>query len=185
MDDCGIIRLLWSRTEQGLEQLACRFGHRLYATAMHILGEPRDAEETVNDTYLAVWNAIPPQKPDPLSAFVYKVGRNLALKRLRANTAQKRQGDYGLSLEELEDCIPASALDEQVEARALGRAIGRFLDGCGKEDRRIFLRRYWFGDGVNQIAAELGMKPNTVTARLSRMRSRLRIHLTKEGYDHE
>lgn len=185
MEDQGIIRLLWDRAEEALEHLARRFGRRLYTTAMHILGEPRDAEETVNDTYLAVWNAIPPQKPNPLAAFVYKIGRNLALKRLRTNTALRRRGDYELSLEELEGCIPAPALAEQVEARELGRSIGRFLDGCSGEDRRIFLRRYWFGDGIKEIAADLRMKPNTVTVRLSRMRSKLREHLKQEGYDHE
>ncbi len=185
MEDQGIIGLLWSRTEKALEHLARRFGRRLYATAMHILSEHRDAEETVNDTYLAVWNAIPPQKPDPLAAFVYKIGRNLALKRLRTNTAIKRRGDYELSLEELEGCIPAPALAEQVEARELGRAIGRFLDGCSGEERRIFLRRYWFGDSIKDIAGDLGMKPNTVTVRLSRIREKLREHLRQEGYDHE
>ncbi len=185
MDDKGIIRLLWDRAEQALVQLAQRFGHRLYTTAIHILGEPRDAEETVSDTYLAIWNAIPPRNPDPLAAFVYKTGRNLALKRLRTNTAMKRQGDYDLSLTELESCIPAPALEEQVEARELGRAIGRFLDGCNPPERRIFLRRYWFGDSVKDIATDLGLKPNTVTVRLGRLRSKLHTHLIREGYRHE
>ena len=101
MSDQTIIRLLFARAEQALELLAHRFGARLLQTASNILSNLQDAEECVNDTYYAVWNAIPPREPDPLSGFVYKTGRNLALKRLRDNTAGKRDSRYDLSLEEL------------------------------------------------------------------------------------
>ena len=90
MDDKHIIDLLWARAESAIDELIRRFGARLYRTAMNILGSPRDAEECVNDSYLAVWNAIPPRRPDPLDGFVYRVGRNTALKRLRSDSALKR-----------------------------------------------------------------------------------------------
>lgn len=182
MTDERILKLLWQRSEDAIRALAARFGQRLHATAMHILGSRRDAEESVSDTYLAVWNAVPPKKPDPLSGFVYKTGRNLALKKYRDTTAQKRDGSYDLSLEELEGCIPARALDEMVEARALGADIDRFLGTVSRENRTIFLRRYWFGDSVKEIAGALGLSENTVSARLSRTRSALRKYLIKEGY---
>lgn len=148
MNDNKIMALLWSRSEEAIPALAKRFGQRLQRTARNILGSIRDAEESVSDTYLALWNAIPPQKPDPLPPFVYQTGRNQALKKLRGRSAQKRSGNYDLSLEELEECIPGPALEETVAARELGSAIDRFLDLQSPLTRAVFLRRYWFGDSV-------------------------------------
>ena len=182
MEDQKIIKLLFARSETAITALAKRFGQRLHQTAMNILGSLRDAEESVNDTYFAIWNAIPPAKPNPLAGFVYKTGRNTALNRLRSNLAQKRNGTYDLSLEELEGCIPGSALEEQVEARELGRIIDAYLDTLSSDNRNIFLRRYWFGDSVKDIAKAFALSQNTVSVRLSRMRSGLKDHLIKEGY---
>ncbi len=184
MDDKQIIALLWNRAEAAIEALRRRFGGRLQSLALHILGDPRDAEETVSDTYLAVWNAIPPNRPDPLAGYVCKIGRNLALKRLRYQTAEKRFSGYDLSLEELAGCIPAPALEERADARALGRSISRFLMVQSQENRVLFLRRYWFGDSVAELAAALGMRENAIHVRLSRLRGKLRDYLIKEGYDH-
>ena len=182
MEHREIVGLLLARSEEAIAALAAHFGAQLYAIARNILGTEQDAEETVSDTYLAVWNAVPPREPDPLAPFVYRVGRNLALKRLRRETAQKRCTAYVRSLEELEWCIPSRALEEAVDARDLGRAIDRFLSSLPRETRAIFLRRYWFGDSVRSIARDLGLRENTVTVRLTRTRQRLRTYLQKEGY---
>lgn len=182
MNDHQIIGLLFDRAEEAISALAEKFGRRLRSLALNILGSIRDAEETVNDTYLAVWNAIPPSHPDPLAGFVYKTGRNQALKRLRRDTAKKRNDSYDLSLEELAGCIPGPALEETVEARELGLAIDHFLAGQSRENRVLFLRRYWFGDPVRDIARDLGMKENAVSVRLSRVRGQLKDYLIKEGY---
>lgn len=182
MDDSKIIQLLWNRAESAIEALSVKFGRRLRSLALNILGSIRDAEESVNDTYLAVWNAIPPQRPDPLAGFVYKTGRNLALNKLRLRTARKRNGTYDLSLEELAGCIPGQALDETVEARELGRAIDHFLAGLPRDSRNIFLRRYWFGDSSKEIAKSFGMTENAVNVRLSRIRNQLKDYLHEEGY---
>lgn len=182
MEDQKIIKLLFERSEAAVSALAKRFGRRLHQTAMNILGSFRDAEESVNDTYFAIWNAIPPAKPHPLAGFVYKTGRNTALNRLRANLAQKRNGSYDLSLDELAGAIPGSALEEHVEARELGRAIDAFLDTLNYDNRNIFLRRYWFGDSVKDIAKAFSLTQNAVSVRLSRMRTGLKDHLIKEGY---
>lgn len=184
MEDKKIIELLWIRAECAIEAIAKRFGSRLWHLAMNILNSARDAEESVSDTYLAVWNAIPPNRPNPLSAFIYKIGRNTALKKLRARSAQHRCSDYDASLDELAGCIPAPALDELVTARMLGRAIDAFLDTRSKESRIIFLRRYWFGDSVKEIAHSLGMQENAVSVQLHRTREQLRAYLSKEGLFH-
>lgn len=178
MEDDGILSLLWQRAEAAIDALAQRFGRRLHSTAMNLLSDPQDAEECVNDTYLAVWNAIPPRRPDPLAPFVYRVGRNIALNRLRSNTTQKR-GGYELSLEELSGCISAP---DYWDSRELGKAMDAFLDTIAPLDRAIFLRRYWFGDPVKSIAADLELTENAVSLRLHRTRERLRTYLIKEGY---
>lgn len=181
MEDKKIVGLLFARAESAIDALANRFGKRLYRTAMNILGIHEDAEETVSDTYLAVWNAIPPKKPDPLAGFVYKTGRNQALDRLRKETAQKR-GGYDVSLDELAGCLGGASLEDEIDARLLGRAIDRFLDTIPLSSRILFLRRYWFGDSVKQIASDLGMTANAVSVQLSRTRDKLRVYLTKEGF---
>lgn len=176
-----ITQLLWHRSETALSELAREFGQRLYQTAMNILGIREDAEESVNDTYLALWNAIPPKKPEPLAPFVYRTGRNIALNHLRHRSAQKRSG-YEVSLDELAGCIAGPDLWEMLDARALGRAIDTFLDTLTTENRVIFLRRYWFGDSVKSIAASFAMTESAVSVRLSRTREKLKIYLTEEGF---
>ncbi len=182
MDDRQILHLLFIRAEAAIEAMASSYGKGLYGMAMHILASSRDAEECVNDTYLALWNSIPPQKPDPLCAYAYRTGRYIALKRLRSNTALQRNSAYDLSLDELADCIPAGDLWDRMEAKELGQLMNRFLDSQPKENRILFLRRYWFGDSVKDIARCLGLKEGTVSVRLSRIRANLKNFLNQEGY---
>lgn len=182
MEDRQLMRLIWHWAERSLEILAKKFGPRLYRTARNILDRHEDAEESVNDTYLAVWNAIPPKEPDSLAGFVYKTGRNIALNHLRAGDAQKRCSRYDISLQELEGCIAGPDLLEQVTARELGRAIDAFLDTVSPQSRILFLRRYWFGDSVKGIAKAFLMTESAVSVRLSRTREALKAYLIKEGF---
>ena len=182
MDDKKILKLLLERAESAIDALAGRYGKRLMSIARNILGVHQDAEEAVNDTYLAVWNTVPPKTPDPLSGYVYKTGRNISLDKLKYNTAEKRDGRYDISIDELANCIPGPALEETVEARELGLAINRFLGTVNADNRALFLRRYWFGDSVQEIAKDLGLKENAASVRLGRIRMQLREHLIKEGY---
>ena len=137
MDDKKILRLLWKRAEAAISALAEVYGKGLHRLAMNILHSHRDAEETVNDTYLAIWHAIPPAKPDPLSAYVYRTGRNTALKRLRENTALKRCSQYDASLDELSSFLSGNTLEEAYDAILLGQCIDRFLDTLNRQNRRI------------------------------------------------
>lgn len=182
MDDSRIIALLWARAESAIDALSAKFGRRLHRTAMNILGDARDAEEAVNDTYLAIWNTIPPARPDPLCAYIYKTGRNIALKLLRSRNAQKRQCDYALSLDELAEVLPAGTLEEQLDARALGGAIDAFLDTLPEKDRALFVRRYWFGDSVSALAFAQGSTAGALSVRLYRLRQKLKDYLCKEGF---
>ncbi len=180
MKDKEILSLLWQRSEQAISALANRFGNGLQTLAMNILGNPADAEEAVNDTYLALWNAIPPQRPDPLAPYVYRTGRNQALKKLRSLTAQKRDGRYDLCLEELAEILPGGTVEELLDAKTLGAAINSFLARQNKENRVLFVRRYWFGDSVAVLAKSTHLSAGIISTRLSRMRTALRTHLEKE-----
>lgn len=182
MDDRQIIHMLWQRLEQAIEALAQKYGSRLQRTAVNILEDPQDAEEAVNDTYLALWNAIPPARPEPLAPYVFRVGRNTALKLLRSRSAQKRNSRYDLSLDELAQCIPDRLSEETLDARALGQTIDRFLETVPKEGRRLFIRRYWFGDSVRDLSEQLMLSESAVTLRLHRLRNQLKLYLIKEGF---
>lgn len=181
MEDSQIISLLWDRAEAAIEALRAKFGKRVYATAVNILDDRRDAEEAESDTYLAVWNAVPPAHPEPLCAFVYRIGRNAALYILRRRSAQKRSS-YEVCLDELAQTLEGSSMEEQLDARQLGRAIDRFLDTLSKENRVLFLRRYWFGDDIPTLAQDTGMRQGTVSVRLHRIRAQLKDYLIKEGF---
>lgn len=182
MEDAKIIRLLFARADSAVEALARKFGGRLMATARNILGSREDAEEAVSDTYFAVWNAIPPTIPDSLPGYVYGVGRNLALKKWRDASAAKRQCAYDLSLEELAGAIPGAALEDAIDARLLGRTIDAFLATLSRENRGLFLRRYWFGDTVAEAGRAFGLKETAAGVRLHRIREKLRQYLIQEGY---
>lgn len=181
MEDRQIVALLLQRSEDALHALAEKFGQRLTSLARNILDDEEDARECVNDTYLALWNAIPPEEPDPLSAYVFRVCKNAAISRLRRKNAAKR-GEHALSLEELAECIGRDTLESALDARELGRAIDRFLCTLSKENRVLFLRRHWFGDSVQAIAKDRGMTESAVSVRLNRTRSKLKDYLIKEGF---
>jgi RNA polymerase sigma-70 factor (ECF subfamily) len=181
MEDSQIVELYWQRNESAIDHTQNKYGSYLAKIAYNILNDREDSDESVNDTYLAIWNVIPPKRPEPLAPFVYRTGRNIALNRLRANTALKRSA-YEMSLDELSGCIAGPDLWETVDARELGRQINAFLATISRENRVIFLRRYWFGDSVKDIAADLQLAENTVSVRLSRLRDKLRSYLSQEGF---
>ena len=182
MDDTKIIALLWERAESAIDALRAKYGTTLHRISTNILGDPQDAEEAENDTYLAVWNAIPPANPAPLPPFIYKLGKNTALKHLRSRSAQKRDSSYNLSLDELSDIIPGNTLEDDLDARVLGHTINRFLGTLNLTSRQLFVRRYWFGDDISVLAKDFGMTVNTVCVKLHRIRSKLKDYLYKEGF---
>lgn len=182
MEDRAIIALFFARSEQAIRELDGKYGSTCHRLSNQILNDRRDAEECVNDAYLGMWNSIPPVRPDPLLAYLCRVVRNLSLKCLERRRAAKRNSAYEAALEELEECIPApGAVEEQVEARELARLIESFLDGRSREDRAIFLGRYWFADPYGEIARRTGLSEKNVSVRLTRLRKQLREYLEQRG----
>ena len=182
MTDTEIINLFFERSEQAITELAQKHGSAVARVARNILGNEQDTEECVNDTYLGTWNAIPPHKPSPLRTFVCKIARNLATMKYHSNTAEKRNSQYDLALDELEECLSDNdSVEEAYEAKELREAINRFMATLNYSDRFIFVRRYWYSDPVKDIAKMADSTTNSVTVRLFRIREKLRLYLEKEG----
>ena len=183
MEDSKIIRLFFERSEQAIQELDRKYGPAVKKTAANILNDRLDAEECVSDTYLRVWNNIPPHTPDPLISYVCRIARNLAVNRYHANRAEKRSGNYGLVLDEMEECIPSGVnVETDYEAKELSAAINRFLSTLNPEDRFLFVRRYWYADSVTDLAAATRTSTNRISVRLFRLREKLKITLVKEGF---
>ncbi len=183
MEDREIISLFFERSEQAIEELDRKYGAAIKKTSANILSDRLDVEECVNDTYLRTWNSIPPQTPNPLVSYVCKIARNLALDRYHANKAEKRNGTYDLVLDEMEECIPSNiSLETEYDAKELTVAINRFISALNREDRYLFIRRYWYGDSVEDLAAEGKGSANRISVRLFRIRERLKKSLMKEGF---
>lgn len=183
MNDSTIIELLWNRDEQAISELKCKYEKLCFRVAGNILSRYEDAEECVNASYYAVWDTIPPQRPKGLGTYLCRLLKNIAISRVRYNTADKRSSDFAVSLEEMEQCIPdASGVEESVSASMLGEEISRFLRTQPKKYRMIFVRRYWYSDSLAEIAELYEMNENTVATYLFRTRKRLGEFLKREGY---
>ena len=183
LEDSRIIGLFLERSERAIEELDQKYGPSVKKTVGNILSDRLDAEECVNDTYLRVWNSIPPHCPDSLAGYVCRIARNLAVNRYHADRAKKRDGRYDLVLDELEECIPSGAnVETELEAKELTAAIDRFLAALEREDRFLFVRRYWYADSVTDLAALTKSRPGRISVRLFRIREKLRKKLKREGF---
>lgn len=182
MKDEAIIALFFARSEGAIRALDERYGKLCHRLSYNILNSRQDAEECVNDAYLAVWNAIPPARPEPLPAFLCKIVRNLSLTRYHADRAIKRGGGYKVALEELEECLAsAGTVEEDLAQRELTELLEGFLETLSPENRVILLRRYWFADSYGEIAARTGLTEKNVSVRLTRLRKGLRRYFEERG----
>ncbi|MDO5400729.1 MAG: sigma-70 family RNA polymerase sigma factor [Eubacteriales bacterium] len=184
MCDEEIIRLYLDRNELAISATSRQYGSYCTAIARNILGNREDAEECVNDTYLNNWNSIPPHRPAMLSTYLGKITRNLSFNRYRQSRAEKRGGgQMPLILSELDECVSGQTDVEQLyQQKALIAEIDRFLEGLEPGKRQLFVRRYWYAQGVRTIARDLGMTENNVSVQLSRMRQQLKSYLKERQW---
>ena len=183
MEDNAIIDLYFCRSEEAIAQTDRKYGRYCYSIAYNILTNREDAEESVSDTYLAAWKAMPPRRPSVLSTFLGKLTRNLSIDRWRAGNARKRGGgEIPLALHELEDCVSGGETPEEIlQARQLVSLYNQFLQTLPKVQRQVFLCRYWYLDSTAAIAAATGFSETKVRSMLLRIRKKLRACLQKEG----
>ena len=181
MEDVKILELYYQRNEQAIEETDQKYGRYCHYIAYQILTDDLTAEEVVNDTYLRVWNSVPPQYPYPLKPYVGTISRRISLDRVEYQNALKRGGGHLTAvLDELSECVSGDNedLDQTI---ALKEALNSFLRSLPPKRRNIFVRRYWYTSSVAEIAREYAMKESTVSMILLRTRKKLRTHLEKEG----
>lgn len=183
MEDSQIVALYWDRNEAAIDQTQRKYGKYLEKIAYNILCNREDADESVNDTYLAAWNSMPPQRPGVLSTYLGKLIRRISIDLFRKKTADKRNGgEYALSLEEMSQCAGKNTTDEQLELQLLADSIAAFLGTQDAETRRAFIGRYYYMDSVKDIARYCRISESKVKVLLYRTRQRLREHLGEEGF---
>lgn len=182
MTDPEIIALYWDREETAISATQSIYGSYCAAVARNILENPDDVEEVLNDTWLRVWNTIPPERPASLKLYLARIARNLSFDRFRTQTREKRGGgELPLALHELSECIPSRQRPEDALAeKELRDAINRFLHTLSRRDRRVFLLRYFYAESMDTIAVRCGIRPTLVRTILSRTRKKLKIFLVKE-----
>ncbi len=183
MEDKQIIDLFWQRSESAISAVSEKYGPYCSKIAGNILEIKEDVEECVNDTWLLVWQIIPPDRPVRLAAYLGKIVRNVSLNRVKYFSAEKRGfGQTNLVLSELEECVPAADnVEQEMDERILIQAIGRFLRSLPAGRRNIFIRRYWYMMSVKEIAKIYGMSESKTASLLFRKRKDLKVHLQKEG----
>ena len=182
MDDLEIIELYFCRDEKALTETARKYGNYCYTVAFSVLNSMEDSKETVNDTYLELWNTIPPERPTVLSAFIGKITRRLAIGRWRKNTAVKRGGgEFEATLDELSECISDNAnVEKIVEGKLIVSTINEFLKKLPDTERNVFICRYWYADSVKSVAKQFGFSESKVKSMLMRTRTKLKQKLAEE-----
>ena len=182
MTDEEIISLYFDRSEEAIAATQRKYDSYCRAIVGRILGSARDAEEIISDTWLKAWLSIPPNRPRDLKLYLAKIGRNLALNRLRDGRAAKRGEAADAVLEELTEVLGGSTTEELVDAKELQGAVNAFLGRLPRRDCDIFVRRCFYLETPDEIAGRYGLRTNTVNVSLHRTRKKLREYLHKEGY---
>lgn len=178
-----ILELYFRRDETTISETEVKYGAFCHKIARNILSTDPDAEECVNDTYLQAWNAIPPQRPDRLGVWLGRVVRNIAINLWNKNHRQKRYAGMTQLLDELEDCIPSpETVEHKIAEKELTEVINRWLASLTQNDRVLFMRRYWNGETIKELAKECGVTPGRLAKQMYQLRQKLRCILEQEGY---
>ena len=181
MDDNKIIELYFARNEQAIKETQDKYGKLIFSIANNILDSRSDSEECVNDTYLGVWNSIPPERPKNFVAYISKIIRNLSLKRLEYLSRDKRAKNLTVSLCELEDVLCDSDIKDGVSDGEISMLISNFLHTQSKEKRVIFIRRYYYFDSIEDISKKYSISQSKVKSILFHTRRKLKEYLIEEG----
>ena len=186
MEDTKIIELLFERSEDGIIELKKKYS-RLYRGVLGgILGDNGDVEECENDLLVAIWNSIPPNNPEHLSAYLCRIARNIGINRYKRESRQKRDGGIAVMLDELEECLPqidGNGYDNEstYDSEIISQVIERTLSELDAEARVLFVRRYIYAESVKRLAERFGLSERYIAVKLFRVRKKLKKELEKEG----
>lgn len=185
MDDSKIVSLYWNRNEQAITESEEKYGEYCYRIAFYILNEKNDADESVNDTWLAAWNSMPPHRPSVLKTFLGKLTRCISINKWNNNTAQKRGGGrIDEALSELAECLPANSCPEkEAETELLKDILSDFVRSLKPMERKLFMGKYWHLYSIEQLADAYGFTQSKVKSMLLRTRKKLKQRLTEEGFE--
>ena len=184
MNDAQIVELYWQRDESAITVTQEKYNTYLMKIARNILNDTGDSEESVNDTYLAAWNSMPPQKPVVLSTYLGKITRRISISLFRKRNADKRRdGEFALSFSEMEDVMEGNMEPQkEMEAQILGELLNKFLRSLKPDERRTFIGRYYYMDSLKEVAAYCGMSEGKAKTMLFRTRVKLKEYLREEGF---
>jgi len=183
MEDLKIIELYFERNEQAIKETDLKYGKLCHRIAYNILNDREDSKECVNDTYVGVWNAIPPTRPNNFTAFICRIARNLSLKRLEFIKREKRSADVLLSFEELAAVLPDERYAPNISDEDVGRVISEFLRDQKEDAKNVFVRKYYFFDSISEIAKRYSFTESKVKNMLFNTRNKLKDYLIKEGIE--
>ena len=184
MEDEKIIELFWDRSESAIRETEEKYGGYMRTTAGNILQDEEDRNECINDALLAVWNSIPPARPNMLRTYLGKIVRNIAISRWRMLSAEKRgAGRVALALDELAELSDLGETSERiVESIAVSDILNSFLRTLNKTERVVFIKRYWLFMTDKEIAGAMGLSESNIKVILYRTRCELKRLLLKEGF---
>lgn len=180
IEDSEIVKLFADRDDEAIAMVKEKYGGVCRSVALSMLRSSEDAEECVNDVYVILWNKIPPA-PDNLKAYICRITKNICLKRLEYNSAEKRNGRSKVSLSELEDSLGNVDFAAEEDNNEIGEAISAFLRSQSPDVRNVFMRRYWLMESVKEIAARFSFSESKVKSMLFHTRNKLKKYLKKEG----
>ncbi|MBQ7365434.1 MAG: sigma-70 family RNA polymerase sigma factor [Clostridia bacterium] len=183
MDDNRIIALLFERAETALDEVSRKYSRLYKGILREVVSDACDVEECANDVLLAVWNTIPPNRPNSLSSYLCKIARNIGINRFKYNTRAKRSCGYTVMLSELEDCLPAEASldDSDAYSESIRLVLSDFIRSLDPETEILFVRRYLYLESVNELSKRFGLSENRISVKLYRARKKLKKVLEKEG----
>ncbi len=181
MNDEEIINLYWERQERAIYETEKKYGKYCNTITFNILQNNEEAKECINDTYLKIWNNIPPQRPKMLKVYIGKIARNLAINQYERKKAKKRDYTLEIALEELNECISLNNnVEKELDYNELVNELNNFLEQLSEEKRKIFIERYWYLYSIKEISANNKISENNVKIILLRLRKQLKNYL-KEG----
>ena len=186
VDDSAIIGLFWDRSEKAITELDSKYGRLCRRIAKNHLSDERDIQECVNDSLLAVWNSIPPQRPDSLMAFLCRIVRNIAIDKYRQGKKTAERTNYDVSMEELDELEDMPSLlvkgtEEEALEDEIYSHVNEFLQKLDKMSRMLFVRRFWYCDSYKDISKMTGISENSLKTRFFRIKGQLKTFLQEKG----
>ena len=181
MVDKEIVELFLKRNESALDKTKEKYGALMISVIRKALDNESDVEECFNDSLYAIWNSIPPNKPDRFDSYAVRIAKNRAVSKFRKNSSQKRSGEMAYVLDELDEIADDTDIEENLVKQELKKEIEAFLNSLPEFDRKLMIRRYWFMDSVEELSKKCHMSPHRVSVRLLRTRKKLKEYLCEKG----